>query len=168
MTMIETVQNQMSGQIRFIDGNDDGLTVTTIDGEVVFTTYDRSGFGAVLLTAPDVDALVEHLVGEKIDALIAEFEKSDDEIRPVNVADQDWDRDDEESELIADAYYYAANKVRKVFGRPIPGDPGFPAQFACAECGTTEATTYVVTTLDPGDVKGTRTEVCRDCDKALS
>lgn len=39
--------------------------------------------------------------------------------------------------------------------------------FACAECGTTEASTYVVTTLDPEDVRGTRTEVCRSCDDAL-
>lgn len=41
------------------------------------------------------------------------------------------------------------------------------AAFACAECGTTTATTYVVTTLDPEDVKGTRTEVCRACDDKL-
>lgn len=39
-------------------------------------------------------------------------------------------------------------------------------QFACAECGTTTATTYVVTILDPDDCS-TRTEVCRACDDAL-
>lgn len=36
----------------------------------------------------------------------------------------------------------------------------------CAECGTTKATTYVVTQLDPKDPT-TRTEVCRSCDNAL-
>lgn len=38
--------------------------------------------------------------------------------------------------------------------------------FTCAECGTTTARTYVVTTLDPDD-PDTRTEVCRDCDDQL-
>lgn len=38
--------------------------------------------------------------------------------------------------------------------------------FACAECGTTKATTYVVTQLDPDD-DSTRTEVCRECDDKL-
>lgn len=39
-------------------------------------------------------------------------------------------------------------------------------EFSCAECGTTTATTYVVTTLDPED-PSTRTEICRACDNAL-
>jgi hypothetical protein len=39
--------------------------------------------------------------------------------------------------------------------------------FACAECGTTEATTYVVTTLDPENPRETQTEVCRQCDDLL-
>jgi hypothetical protein len=39
--------------------------------------------------------------------------------------------------------------------------------YACAECGTTEATTYVVTTLDPEDPRTTRTEVCRACDDEI-
>lgn len=39
--------------------------------------------------------------------------------------------------------------------------------YACAECGTTTAETYVVTTLDYADPEGTRTEVCRDCDDTL-
>ena len=38
--------------------------------------------------------------------------------------------------------------------------------YACAECGTTEAQTYVVTQLDPTD-DSTRTEVCRRCDDEL-
>lgn len=40
-------------------------------------------------------------------------------------------------------------------------------EFACAECGTTTATTYVVTTLDYSDPKSTRTEVCLDCHNTL-
>jgi DNA-directed RNA polymerase subunit RPC12/RpoP len=39
--------------------------------------------------------------------------------------------------------------------------------YVCAECGTTTATTYVVTTLDTAAPKDTRTEVCRPCDDAL-
>ncbi len=39
--------------------------------------------------------------------------------------------------------------------------------YSCAECGTETADTYVVTTLDPADPKGTRTEVCRACDDKL-
>lgn len=38
-------------------------------------------------------------------------------------------------------------------------------EFACAECGTQTARTYVVTTLDYVDVRHTRTEVCRTCDE---
>lgn len=34
--------------------------------------------------------------------------------------------------------------------------------YVCAECGTTTATTYVVTIID-----GDRTEVCRTCDSEL-
>lgn len=37
---------------------------------------------------------------------------------------------------------------------------------ACAECGTTKATTYVVTQLVPED-ENTVTEVCRSCDDEL-
>jgi len=40
------------------------------------------------------------------------------------------------------------------------------ARHSCAECGTTEAQTYVVTQLDPED-DSTRTEVCRSCDDVL-
>lgn len=40
------------------------------------------------------------------------------------------------------------------------------ARRACAECGTTEAQTYVVTQLDPDD-ESTVTEVCRACDDIL-
>lgn len=39
--------------------------------------------------------------------------------------------------------------------------------FVCAECGTADADTYVVTTLDPTDPT-TRTEVCTACHTALS
>lgn len=39
--------------------------------------------------------------------------------------------------------------------------------FTCAECGTTDATTYVVTTLDPENPRETQTEVCRQCDDML-
>jgi hypothetical protein len=39
-------------------------------------------------------------------------------------------------------------------------------EYACAACGTTEAQTYVVTTLDPEDPIGTRTEVCLPCREA--
>jgi DNA-directed RNA polymerase subunit M/transcription elongation factor TFIIS len=38
--------------------------------------------------------------------------------------------------------------------------------FACAECGTKDAHTYVVTTLDQGD-PSTRTEVCLSCYEAI-
>lgn len=37
----------------------------------------------------------------------------------------------------------------------------------CGECGTTEAETYVTTTLDREDSKNTRTELCRACDDEL-
>lgn len=37
----------------------------------------------------------------------------------------------------------------------------------CAECGTTKATTYVVTILDHADPKHTRTEVCLPCFRFL-
>lgn len=40
--------------------------------------------------------------------------------------------------------------------------------FACAECGTTRASTYVVTTLDRFDPINTRTEVCADCHAAIT
>lgn len=40
------------------------------------------------------------------------------------------------------------------------------ARRACAECGTTEAQTYVVTQLDIED-DSTITEVCRSCDDTL-
>lgn len=42
------------------------------------------------------------------------------------------------------------------------------SSYACAECGTTTATTYVVTTLDPSDPQDTTTEVCRACDDTLA
>ena len=42
------------------------------------------------------------------------------------------------------------------------------ADYVCAECGTTEASTYVVTTLDASDPHGTRTEVCLACHEALT
>jgi DNA-directed RNA polymerase subunit M/transcription elongation factor TFIIS len=40
------------------------------------------------------------------------------------------------------------------------------AGFTCAECGTQDAQTYVVTTLITGDSE-TRTEVCRACDDTI-
>lgn len=47
-------------------------------------------------------------------------------------------------------------------------DPELPVwPYTCAECGTTTAQTYVVTTLDYNDREGTRTEVCRECDDVL-
>ena len=53
-------------------------------------------------------------------------------------------------------------------GELYNGDPEMDdVEFSCAECGTRTATTYVVTTLTPGD-RTTRTEVCRDCDDALT
>jgi hypothetical protein len=42
------------------------------------------------------------------------------------------------------------------------------SQYACAECGTRTAETYVVTTLDLEDPEGTTTEVCLPCHKALT
>lgn len=39
--------------------------------------------------------------------------------------------------------------------------------FSCAECGTTTATTYVVTTLDRENPRDTRTEVCLDCHQGI-
>ena len=35
--------------------------------------------------------------------------------------------------------------------------------FWCADCGADDAMVYVVTILDPSDVKTTRTEVCMSC-----
>jgi DNA-directed RNA polymerase subunit M/transcription elongation factor TFIIS len=40
-------------------------------------------------------------------------------------------------------------------------------RFTCAECGTTTAQTYVVTTLEHADRWTTQTEVCRSCDNDL-
>lgn len=45
--------------------------------------------------------------------------------------------------------------------------PEVALPYACAECGTRTASTFVVTTLDYADEKGTRTETCRACDDAL-
>lgn len=42
------------------------------------------------------------------------------------------------------------------------------SDLTCAECGTTTASTYVVTTLDPTNPQETRTEVCTDCHTALA
>lgn len=63
----------------------------------------------------------------------------------------------EEVAALADSYPYA---IYFEFERPAPR---IDTNFVCAECGTTEATTYVVTVLDPEDPT-TRTEVCRACD----
>lgn len=64
-------------------------------------------------------------------------------------------------------------------GRPYSygGDESWPlisraegetaGPYACAECGTTTATTYVVTILDPKNERDTRTELCRACDDEL-
>ena len=38
-----------------------------------------------------------------------------------------------------------------------------PVGYACAECGTQDATNYVVTILDHDDIRHTRTEVCSPC-----
>lgn len=38
-----------------------------------------------------------------------------------------------------------------------------PVGYACAECGTQDATNYVVTILDHDDIRHTRTEVCIPC-----
>ena len=46
----------------------------------------------------------------------------------------------------------------------VTADGDGPGRFACASCGVTTATTYVVTG-DVNDKEG-RTEVCRDCDTA--
>jgi hypothetical protein len=51
---------------------------------------------------------------------------------------------------------------------PVDEDGDTPAHdYVCTECGTSEAHEYVVTILDPADVKNTRTEVCRPCHLAL-
>jgi len=56
--------------------------------------------------------------------------------------------------------------VRWVIVDPVEDDSTGPR--FCAECGTKEATTYVVTTLDPDDIKGTTTEVCLPCHNAVT
>ena len=38
----------------------------------------------------------------------------------------------------------------------------------CAECGTQDAETYMVTVLDEADPQTTRTEVCAACHKVLT
>lgn len=38
-----------------------------------------------------------------------------------------------------------------------------PVGYACAECGTQDATNYLVTILDHDDIRHTRTEVCIPC-----
>jgi hypothetical protein len=51
---------------------------------------------------------------------------------------------------------------------PFHKQPEGAPTFACAECGTTEATTYVVTFLD-GDQTDpeARTEVCLPCHEEI-
>lgn len=51
--------------------------------------------------------------------LIEEFDAADEMVRPTT-SDEDWERDDEEAEAVADAYYHAARKVAQVFGIDEP------------------------------------------------
>ena len=48
-------------------------------------------------------------------------------------------------------------------GLDIPDVDDEPVGYACAECGTQDATNYVVTILDHDDIRHTRTEVCIPC-----
>lgn len=56
--------------------------------------------------------------------------------------------------------------VRWVIVDPVEDDS--PPPYACAECGTTTATEYVVTTLDPASRAETTTEVCLPCHNAVA
>jgi len=72
-------------------------------------------------------------------------------------------------EASGDRIALSPNEVRELIRRlaaTLP-EPDAAREFTCAECGTTTARTYVVTTLDYADVRHTRTEVCRACDDEI-
>lgn len=77
---------------------------------------------------------------------------------------------DKASEVADLAYYEGGATIAEAILRYMLGlgpnldrKPSGAGEYACAECGTTEAQTYVVTTLDPENPRESRTEVCLSC-----
>lgn len=73
-------------------------------------------------------------------------------------------------DYVEDARDHAqADDALAELGRAIYEATGNTAgTYACAECGTTTARSYVVTTLDYENERDTRTEACLDCHEKLT
>jgi hypothetical protein len=98
--------------------------------------FDLAGLDFTLVSAEEVSDL-----DSGIDQVMA----------TVQVGAETWD----DMVIPADAHVIPLDTD----GNPV----AVSADFRCAECGTGVAETFVVTTLDYADVRGTRTEVCLHC-----
>lgn len=93
----------------------------TVSVVVTTTNADRSDYLAVQLSAEERQAVLRHLAPELVE-LVATFRTAEQNTRPTT-ADEDWNRDDEEAEAVADVYREASDALSKILGVPGPDNP---------------------------------------------